>query len=298
MPEKKNKKRYVEIAIVVFVCLAAFTVVAISDSFRNVRDAYRDEGLAGIARAVIARPGPQEPELPLHWNPLASGLDWLARQPSFSIVQLGAYVGNSPNDPLYPFLTEQMNAARPDRKHGAKVVLVEPIKEYFDRLRKNYAMCPDIQFANVAIAESEGIRDFYTLKLDPTKYGYPEWLAQLSSLKAERMGKLWGKYENYPFPEFKKFYLEHRTVEKVKCITITQLLQQYQIEKLDLLVLDVEGYEFEILKTLDFKTTRPRFIDYERVLLQENEPLCRQMLMKQGYVLIDWGQDTFCVRAD
>lgn len=297
VPEQRHKRHLIKIAIPVLFCVAALALLNASASFRKVSNKYHNAGLRGVVWAAVERvfPVPAQQQPP-NWNPLSSVLDWLASQPTFSIVQLGAYVGDSPNDPLYVFLKKQMNPARPDHRGGARAVLVEPIKQYYDRLRQNYAGYPDIEFANVAIAESEGTREMYTLNVDPTKYGYPEWLSQLSSLKSERMGKLWDQYEHNP--DYKAFYLKHRTVELVKCITIGQLLQQYQIEKPDLLLLDVEGYEYEILKTLDFKATKPRFIDYERVLLQENEPRCREMLQKQGYILIDWGQDTLGIRTD
>lgn len=295
MLKKRSNRSWLRVFVLVLLCLAGLTfLLANTQAFRKVSRKYQSEGLRGVLRAMVERVAPSPPCPPLIGDPLGSALHWLAGRPSFNVVQLGAYVGDSPNDPLFAFLKEQMSPAK--NKRGSRAVLVEPIKEYFDRLKQNYAGSLGIQFANVAIAESEGMRDFYSLKVDPTKYGFPEWLSQLSSLKSERMNNLWDRYEKNP--EYKKFYLEHRTVEKVKCITIGQLLQQYQIENLDLLLLDVEGYELEILKTLDFKTTRPRFIDYERVLLQENEASCRGMLEKQGYILSDWGQDTLCVRMD
>jgi FkbM family methyltransferase len=285
------------ILALVLLCLAGSAfLLTTTPSFRRVIAIYQGHGPGAVLRAVVQHvaPAPAPPATTFHGDPFGPVLHRLATQPSFNIVQLGAYVGDSPNDPLFAFLKEQMSSAK--NKHGSKAVLVEPIKEYFERLKQNYAGSLGIQFANVAIAESEGMRDFYTLNADPVKYGYPAWLSQLSSLKSERMGKLWDQYERTP--EFKRFYLEHRTVEKVKCITIGQLLRQYRMENLDLLLLDVEGYEFEILKTLDFSRIRPRFIDYERVLLQENEAACREMLEKHGYILIDWGQDTLAIRVD
>jgi hypothetical protein len=61
------------------------------------------------------------------------------------------------------------------------------------------------------------------------------------------------------------------------------------------LQIDAEGYDFKILKTLDFNKLKPKFINYERVLLQEDEQACREMLEAQGYRLFDWGQDTLCI---
>ena len=64
---------------------------------------------------------------------------------------------------------------------------------------------------------------------------------------------------------------------------------------LDLLQIDAEGYDYEILKTIDFDRIRPRFVNYERVLLLDEEPACRSMMRDAGYVLFDWDIDTLCV---
>lgn len=224
-------------------------------------------------------------------SPIKGILGMLATQSSFSIVQIGAYIGNTYNDPLFDFLCNL------DSQAPTKVVLVEPIREYFDLLCKNYHHVPNIQFENVAIAKTEGTAEMYRLDVNPVEYGFPEWMAQLSSLKEERMGKLWdaSEVDSDWAAKCKQFYLEHRVVETITCTTLHRLFDKHQIQQLDLLLIDAEGYDFEILKTLDFKKLKPEFINYERVLLQGDEPACREMLEAQGYVLMDWGHDTFCV---
>jgi hypothetical protein len=132
-------------------------------------------------------------------SPLDSALSRFAKQPVLSIVQSRAYIGGTNNSPLCGFLCEQLdhaNATSTDR--NTKVVLAEPIREYFDHLCKDYGNFPCIEFANVAIAETQGVMDMYRLDVDPVEYGYPTWLAQLSSLKRERMETLWDEYEANP----------------------------------------------------------------------------------------------------
>lgn len=257
-------------------------------------DKCSNEGVASLVRAAANRIDPPAPRTD---RPFDAVLSLLAEQPSLSIVEVGAYIGNTGNDPLYAFLCEHLDPAKAtSTKRNTKVVLVEPIREYFDLLCESYSNIPGIEFENVAIAETEGVMDMYRLNVDPVEYGYPAWLAQLSSLKKERMEELWDEYDRNP--DYKQFYLEHRIVEKVACMTLQQLLDKHQIRQLDLLQIDAEGYDFEILKTLDFDKSKPRFINYERVLLQDDEPACREMLSAQGYLLIDWGTDTLCIRID
>ena len=215
----------------------------------------------------------------------------LGRQRSISIVQIGAFVGHTDNDPLFRFVRRIV--ARSDIQ--ATVVLIEPVKEYFEKLKNNYGNLPGIIFENVAIAESSGERDFYHLAVDPGDFGYPDWLAQLGSLNPERMGALWDAYEKTP--EFAQFFRTHQLISRVQCLTLHDLMKKHHISEIDLLQIDAEGYDYEILKTINFSHGRgPRFINYERVLLLDSEPACRAMLEQAGYKLADYGQDTLATR--
>ncbi len=222
-------------------------------------------------------------------------LVWLGSRPAFSVVQLGAHTGDTVDDPLFGFLRQTLNALPPDRAAGTTVVLVEPVREYFDRLRDHCGQWPSVRLENAAVAESRGRRDFYRLAVDPEAHGHPAWMHELGSLRAERMTTLWDNHERNG--EQQRFYLEHRVVESVVCVTLQDLLDRHAITALDLLQIDTEGYDYEILKTVDFTRTRPQFINYERVLLQHDEPACRAMLSDAGYRLIDWGIDTLAVRT-
>lgn len=223
-------------------------------------------------------------------------LAWLARRPEFTVVQIGAYTGDTSNDPLYSFLSEQLPG------HPRSVaVLVEPVRDYFEQLKDTYAGWPQVRLENAAIAESAGERDFFRIGVDPTEHGQADWLAQLGSLREDRMTSLWERYEQELFDregveqDLAAFWHANRVVERVRCMTLEQLLNEYGISRPDLLQIDAEGYDYAILRTLDFSRIRPRFINYERVLLQEDEPTCRAMLTSAGYKLFDWGQDTLCV---
>jgi FkbM family methyltransferase len=251
---------------------------------------------------TTAEPTPRlvaEPTAAGDANPIGGVLASLARRESFTIVQVGAYIGDTVNDPLYPFLCEQLH-----EHPQAVVVLVEPVASYFEQLRATYAGLTTVRLENVAIAESDGDRDLFRLGVSPTDHGQPEWLAQLGSLRQDRMTELWNRYEQALFDregrtdDLRGFWHAHRTVERVRCMTIHQLLERHGISQLDLLQIDAEGYDYSILKTIDFGRIRPRFVNYERVLLHDDEPACRAMMTAAGYALFDWGQDTLCVAVD
>jgi FkbM family methyltransferase len=223
-------------------------------------------------------------------TPMKGSLAWLATREAFAVVQIGAYTGDTPNDPLYDFLQVTL-PGHPDRI----AVLVEPVREYFEALQDAYDGLANVRLENVAIAEEAGDRDFYRLAagVDPTQHGHPKWLAQLGSLRPDRMTDLWDRAGGSP--ELRDFWHQHSTVERVHCWTFDQLLKRHDLDHVDLLQIDAEGYEYEILRTIDFSRLRPRFINYERRTLQEDEPACRAMLTEAGYVLFDWLEDTLAV---
>jgi FkbM family methyltransferase len=213
-------------------------------------------------------------------------LSWLAAHEAFTVVQVGAYVGDTPNDPLYGFLRSTLPG------HPSRVaVLVEPVREYFDALREAYRDLPTVRLENVAIAEEAGERDLYRLPpdVDPTKHGHMDWLSQVSSLRPDRFERHDGDARR------QAFLRQFSTVETVQCWTLGELLERHDLEHVDLLQIDAEGYDYEILRTIDFSQWRPRFINYERILLHEDEPACRAMLIDADYLLFDWDLDTLAV---
>jgi FkbM family methyltransferase len=252
-----------------------------------------------IADTASAAPPPGRiPHRSLTTFPLA--LAWLATRASVRIVQIGANAGDTPDDPLCEFLRDRLREAPAGQHPDSAVILVEPVAHCFEKLTQVYARLPYVRFEQAAIAEQAGQRDFYRLGVDPREHGYPDWMSELGSLRADRMQALWDRYERQHAPrseELKRFYQEHLVIESVRCLTLRDLLDRHHVRELDLLLIDAEGYDFEILKTLDLDRVRPAFINYERVLLEQDAPACRAMLERAGYILTDWGLDTLCTRT-
>ncbi len=251
---------------------------------RRVKQRYRDDGFHGVGSALQRR-------LFLLSHPVKMALKKVLRCDDFTIIQIGAHVGNTENDPIFRTIKHE------PRSNRGCIILVEPVKEYFDKLVENYQGVPDVYFENVAISDHSGPATFYRLGVDAVEHGYPEFLNQLSSLKEERMRDLWDKYEANFCPEkYKEFYLDHRIEDTVECLTFNDLLKRYGRPKIDLLQIDAEGYDFEILKTINFTATPIRFVNYESVLLHERKEEAQRFMEANGFRLIDYGQDTFCYR--
>ncbi len=223
----------------------------------------------------------------------------LQTQSTVQIVQVGAHIGDTFNDPLNEFL--RIHASGPNPRVSA--LLIEPVPFLFKKLVETYRGYRNVVLENVAISDRDGIADFYCLpeNIRPAELGLPEWIDQLGSLRSDRMTKLWDRYESKHHSAAKQvqeFYLKHRITKSVQCMTLENVLAKHSIINIDLLNLDTEGHDFAILKTINFKQIKPTFINYERVLLFEEEPKCRKLLVNVGYELGDYGQDTFCTRTD
>lgn len=211
------------------------------------------------------------------------------------IVQLGAHVGNVEGDPLYPLLSQGENRSCDYiEKSSPTVILVEPVREHFDKLKEAYSDIPGIVFENVAIADHEGMADFYRLGVNPEDYGFPSWLTELGSLKQSRIREMWDNYERDEAT--RSFLVEHQIKESVQCTTFQSLIAKHNLSSVDFLQMDVEGFEYEILSSIDFSQTEVRFINYERVLLQGKQQVCEDCMRGWGYRLRDYDKDTFAYR--
>lgn len=268
---------------------------------KRIRAKYDENGIAGVYQSGLKRlrflRGTERSDVQVY-APYLSALAWLGSLDTFSIVQIGAYIGDTENDPLCRFLRRELGPTNRERRGASSVVLVEPVPQYYEVLRNNYSDLRNVKFENVAIAETSGIRDLYRIAIEPTAHGLPEWLAQLGSLRADRMTTLWDKNEKDK--ELKKFLLANRITEKVHCITFNELVDRHKLQTIDFLQIDTEGYDYEIIRTIDFTRLTPRIINYERALLAESEPLCRDLLIKTGYLLLDWGDkrtDTIAIHV-
>lgn len=212
----------------------------------------------------------------------------LEGRPDVVFVQIGAYVGNTDNDPIARCLRANLT-----RFPGSRAVLVEPVEQYFEQLKANYADLPGAQFVHAAISPTDGEATVYRLGVDPVDYGQPDWLRQCSSIREDRMNELWDNCESErDYQEAKAFFHAHCVRESVRSIRLDTLLKTYDLPRVDFLQIDTEGSDYDILKTVDFAHFRPTYINYENELLGKDEPACRAMLEAAGYELFDWEVDT------
>ncbi len=198
----------------------------------DVRRRIRDRTLRRIGLARCRTPLPLVGRDDLLIPSIVSGAaaEILLREGDLSFVQVGAYDGRSEDD-----LTSMIDLP------GVRGLLVEPQPEPFAELQRRYGDCSNVQLANVAIAPIEGQRNFYRPRSGPSR------LASFDQANLIRHGVA----------------LQDIVCESVECLPLDALLNQLQIDRLDVLQIDAEGYDLEVLATLDFDRWQPRWLRFE-----------------------------------
>jgi hypothetical protein len=115
--------------------------------------------------------------------------------------------------------------------------------DYFKELQRNYKRYPGIVPVRSAIHNVE--KEMVIYRVDPAKMpDLPKWTKGISSFNKDHH-KLSGTSS------------DHIIEERVPCISLGQLLDDYQVKTIDLLQIDTEGYD-EIMLNIDFNHIKPK----------------------------------------
>ncbi len=199
------------------------------------------------------------------------------------VLQVGANDGIS-NDPIHKFIK---------RDHWSGL-LIEPQPQVFQNyLTKLHQRNAQIQVLHAAIGPNKGNLPLYKLAFSEDR-----WATGLASFNKEHLLKAIEagdvqrqcRKNNISFPSEPK---DQITIEHVEVWTVRQLLEVYQITRIDLLMIDTESYDFEIIK-LVMPEIEPKHIIYEHEHLSQKDLMaCREMLTKKGYDLQCYGSNTW-----
>jgi FkbM family methyltransferase len=190
----------------------------------------------------------------------------------FSFIQVGANDGIN-FDILYDFVIKKKSSG----------IVIEPIKEYFDQLEKNYIDFKEIVKINKAVHSFEKTIKLYKVK-STAYHKYPLWVKGITSLN---------------FTHHSKLNIDDNDIEEVdvEAENLMEIIKKnYNSVRIDLLQIDTEGYDHEIIKMIDFKLIKPKIIKYEYVSLSDSEiSFTRELLNKNGYFTFEEGGDIIAV---
>lgn len=228
-----------------------------------------------LVRAPRALSSLREGDLVVGFDHVIKGyLSDLEKPSDFFFVQVGAFDGVS-GDPVHGFV----------KRFGWQGVLVEPQHEAFEKLRANYQGSPGLRFENAAISQESGTMELF--RVATANSNSPAWAGQVASfnrLNVEKHARKWnlGKVE----------------AVEVKAISFADLAQKYSIAVIDLLQIDTEGFDFEVIKMVDFDRLPPAIIHYEHCHLgKENAEASFRFLIERGYRVSVGETDTIALKT-
>lgn len=168
-------------------------------------------------------------------------------------------------------------------------VMVEPVPYVFARLQANYGGIDRVALENVAVAEvSAELPFFYLRDATPEEREHlPDWYDGVGSFDRAAIVSHIAQMPD----------IEERIVEtSVAAIRYDELCDRHGIDRPDLLVIDTEGHDARIIRSIDLAERGPRMLIYEHFHLSApDRTACRAHLEAGGYETLEEGFDTICL---
>jgi FkbM family methyltransferase len=186
------------------------------------------------------------------------------RNPELTFLQIGAYDGEGDDD-LGALI----------RAYRLRGVLVEPQAGAFTRLAHTYRDQPQVTLLQAAIAERQGMRDFYVRR------GAVSMAASFHRDHLLRHG--------IPASEV--------VAERVECHTVASALAAGGLKRADLIQIDAEGFDWPIIRSIEFARMRPAIVRFEyRNMSERDADACLEFLAAHGYKFLLEARDILAHR--
>jgi FkbM family methyltransferase len=159
---------------------------------------------------------------------------------NFFFIQIGANDGIT-HDDIYTFVT----------RNKVRGIVIEPLPDFFEKLVDNYKKHPQIKKINVAIHHENKKLELYRVNSKISEL--PKWSQGIASFDKEHHLKC-GIPSKYII------------CEEVDCMSFDELIVQNNISYIDLLQIDTEGYDYQIIKMINFNQIKPCIIRFEHLV--------------------------------
>jgi len=153
---------------------------------------------------------------------------------------------------------------------------VEPQPGAFARLQQTYRNQKQVTLLQAAIAETEGTRELFC----------PRGPASMTASFDRR--------------HLLKHNIPERDIvsQTVPCHTVESALRAAGLNQVDLIQIDAEGYDWPIIRSIDFVRTKPRIIRFEyRHMSDGDADACIAHLASNGYRFVLESHDIIAVRV-
>jgi len=227
-------------------------------------------------RLNVLRPSTREAEVWLHQFSKA-------HQRGVRFIQVGANDGLR-CDPARKFIV----------RDGWSGVLIEPLQPVFKMLQRNYAHVRKgkLIFENCAIADSGG--DHIDI------WSYSEDF--LNSLPLEKR-LLYLRKSSLDKTHVERCIRELGAIEEkikcysIRCTTLRAIIERhFPDSQVDLILIDAEGRDDSVIRTLNFDVCKPSAIFYESHNLGDRQYELETFLSKQGYQITQLEGDSVAIR--
>ena len=160
----------------------------------------------------------------------------------FGLVVIGAHSGVF----LKKLIAEYTNQ---------KILLVEPVPYNYETLEKEYTNYPNILICRNAILDEVKKDNFYYVKKDSISKLGKHWASQIGSFDKNHILN----HKN------KRFNIQDEDIQitEVEFITFNDLVKKYSIKSIDKLQIDVEGAEYKIMNSINYKEIKINNIFFE-----------------------------------
>jgi FkbM family methyltransferase len=174
----------------------------------------------------------------------------------------------------------------PDGLYGFSI---EPVKEYLDNLNAPTT----VNKLNCAISNHNSEADIFYVSIDDAiQYNLYSWILGCASLYKVN-DKLWKHLSEKNLCHLLK-------KEIVKTMTMSNILELYNIQAIEYLKIDTEGQDYDIMLSIlngnrAISVDKIQFESYQR---NEKLNMVRDILLRTNYVELYCGHDTFMINKD
>ncbi len=190
------------------------------------------------------------------------------RTPSPFVLQIGAMDGV-----FFDLLNQHLTQG------GWRGILIEPLPDMFAALQRTYANQCGLDLVNCAIADYDGMIDLH--RIDPKaveENGLPKGLLGMTTSFSDR-----GFTARADFADK---LAAHTLTIKAPCRRLQGVLDERNVDKIDIVVIDTEGADWQIAKQIDFAHYKPRVfcMEFSHLPGEEIAQSCH-FLSQRGYAI-------------
>ena len=160
----------------------------------------------------------------------------------FGLVVLGAHIGIHIKDEI-------------SKIKDSSILLVEPVPHNISAIKENLKEFKNVHLEPVAVASVRETKDFFFVKATSINKLKKHWASGIGSFNKNHL-------LNH---RTKRFLIEEDDIDKIpiKTVKFEDLIDKYSINEIDKILIDIEGYEYEILRDMDLKKVRINSILFE-----------------------------------